>query len=382
MRTWGPALKAGACLLLFVAAACGNRKLAAQETTGGSSTATKAPSAAAWRFAVSGDSRNCGNVVMPAIAAGARKSEAEFYWHLGDLRKIYDFDEDIRHEPERLGKPLSIVDYENAAWPDFLQNQIVPFGSMPVLIGIGNHETIPPKSREEYIAQFGEWLASPALQRQRRLDDPADPRLRTYFHWIDRGVSFIYLDNATPDQFDSAQVNWFEKVLAKDVREWSVQNIVVGMHEALPDGLAADHSMSASPAGQVSGRRVYHDLLKAQGESGKRVYVLASHSHFYMDGVYNSDYWRTHGGVLPGWIVGTAGAVRYALPPDAHQARAARTNVYGFLLGTVNPSSGSKGGIRFEFVELKESDVPPAVVNRFKPDFVHWCFAENSEAAH
>lgn len=39
-----------------------------------------------------------------------------------------------------------------------------------------------------------------------------------------------------------------------------------------------------------------------------------------MSNVYNSQYWRTHGGVLPGWIVGTAGAARHPLLPDASQA--------------------------------------------------------------
>jgi hypothetical protein len=48
-----------------------------------------------WRFAVSGDSRNCGDVVMPSIARGARKDGAKFYWHLGDFRAIYDFDPDM-----------------------------------------------------------------------------------------------------------------------------------------------------------------------------------------------------------------------------------------------------------------------------------------------
>ena len=34
------------------------------------------PAGAPWRFAVSGDSRNCGDVVMPAIAAGVVTTEA------------------------------------------------------------------------------------------------------------------------------------------------------------------------------------------------------------------------------------------------------------------------------------------------------------------
>src|SRR5205807_7762818 len=40
---------------------------------------------AAWNFAVSGDSRNCGDVVMPAIAAGVLPGGAAFYWHLGEF---------------------------------------------------------------------------------------------------------------------------------------------------------------------------------------------------------------------------------------------------------------------------------------------------------
>src|SRR6516164_4718289 len=51
-------------------------------------------SAAGWKFAVSGDSRNCGDIVMPAIAQGVRRDGASFYWHLGDYRAIYIFDED------------------------------------------------------------------------------------------------------------------------------------------------------------------------------------------------------------------------------------------------------------------------------------------------
>ena len=72
--------------------------------------------------------------------------------------------------------------------------------------------------------------------------------------------------------------------------------------------------MDATPAGIATGRRVYADLLKAQNDAHKHVYLIASHQHFYMAGIFNTEYWRTHGGVLPGWIVGSAGAVRYALP--------------------------------------------------------------------
>jgi hypothetical protein len=95
-----------------------------------------------------------------------------------------------------------------------------------------------------------------------------------------------------------------------------------------------------------------------------------------MDCTFNTEYWRTHGGVLPGWIVGTAGAERYALPPNAKDARAAETNVYGYILATVMAS----GEIRFDFKHVAESDVPAAVASRYRSDLVHWCFVKNSQA--
>ena len=49
-----------------------------------------------WRFAVSGDSRNCGDVVMPAIAQSVHDHHARFYWHMGDFRAMYGVDEDIQ----------------------------------------------------------------------------------------------------------------------------------------------------------------------------------------------------------------------------------------------------------------------------------------------
>jgi hypothetical protein len=214
------------------------------------------------------------------------------------------------------------------------------------------------------------------LRAQRLRDDPQDHRLKTYFHWIDRGVAFYYLDSASAEQFDAAQVRWFEQVLAKDLADPAVKTIVTGMHKALPESISAGHSMNESPTGTESGRRVYADLLRAQNDGHRRVYVLASHSHYYMDGIFNTAYWKQNGGVLPGWIVGTAGAVRYALPPNFSDARGALMNVYGSLLATVQ----STGEISFEFKKLVETDIPAQVTARYGHDFVHWCFAENTQA--
>src|SRR6266699_603560 len=81
-----------------------------------------------WRFIVSGDSRNCGDVVMPAIAANAlERFQPAFYWHLGDLRAIYKIDEDMAAAAQKNGQHLSCESYLKRAWPDFIEHQIVPF---------------------------------------------------------------------------------------------------------------------------------------------------------------------------------------------------------------------------------------------------------------
>jgi hypothetical protein len=329
-----------------------------------------------WQFAVSGDSRNCGDVVMPGIAERVLQRKAVFFWHLGDFRNLSNFDEDMQHRAERLAKPMTISEYVTTAWQDFIDNQVLPFGTLPVFLGIGNHELVPPKTGEEFIAQFGDWLNAPVLQQQRLKDDPRDHRVRTYYHWIHRGVDFVFLDNASPNQIDRAQMTWFERVLSRAASDPEVKTVVVGMHRALPDSLSADHAMDESPAGTKSGRHIYGGLLEFREQSGKRVYILAGHSHYYLEGNFNTRYWQTHGGVLPGWIVGTAGAQRYALPPAAKDAATAETNVYGYLLGTINAG----GEIRFEFQRMNEADIPAAVKSRYSPEFVHWCFAENTRA--
>jgi len=266
-----------ALLFLMLAALCGNPRAVVAQSS--------APDAN-WRFAVSGDSRNCGDVVMPGIAAGVQKSGAAFYWHLGDLRAIYNFDEDMQHQPQYIAKPLTIGQYLSVAWDDFIEKQIAPFGDTPVFLGIGNHDTISPKTREQFLIQFADWLDQPALKRQ-RLDDayfdwlnqPSSPqqptdyfshhtsKMNAYFHWNKGSVDFINLDNATPDQFDSQQMMWFENVLRIDLVNPQIHTIVVAMHEALPDGISENHAMDQVVAGIESGRRVYADLLKAQNEA-------------------------------------------------------------------------------------------------------------------
>jgi hypothetical protein len=334
-----------------------------------------------WHFAASGDSRNCGDVVMPGIAQSVARENARFYWHLGDLRAIYDFDEDMLQAAKLKGQHLTISNYEKTAWDDFIKNQVAPFGEIPFFLGIGNHETVAGlKTREQFIVQFADLLDQKEVRNQRAKDSNGLPEgpLTSYYHWVMEEVDFIYLDNATADQFDADQMKWFEERMEKDQSDDAIRTVVVGMHKALPYSISQGHSMNESPQGEESGKQVYLHLLKLQNDFHKKVYVLASHSHYYMEDIFNTQYWRSNGGVLPGWIVGTAGAHRYALP-EPNSARVAKTNIYGYLLATVNPAGQAPGTIQFEFREIREQDIPQAVVHGFSQEFVHWCFADNTD---
>src|SRR5215831_20618307 len=71
---------------------------------------SKAQERGQWSFAVAGDSRNCGDFVMPAIAAKVKTENDAFYWHLGDFRWMSKPDQDlVAMLPS--DKPLSIDEY-------------------------------------------------------------------------------------------------------------------------------------------------------------------------------------------------------------------------------------------------------------------------------
>jgi hypothetical protein len=292
---------------------------------------------------------------------------------LGDFRANYDFDQDLLAGPEYRTRHLSPAEYQRVEWPDFIAQQLEPFGETTVRLLIGNHELAPPmKTRLDYVQQFADWIDAPAIREQRLKDDPHDHMVKTYYHWIEGGVDFIAVDNASEDQFDDAQLRWFERVLGRDENYSSVRSVVVGMHDALPDSLTAGHSMNESAQMERSGRRAYQDLLDFRSKTRKPVYTIASHSHFFVEDVYNDACHSKPESVLPGWVVGTAGAVRYRLPTNMTGAKQAKTDVYGYLLGTVSPN----GTIQFAFKEIKLEDVPPQVNDRYGKQ-VQVCFAEN-----
>jgi hypothetical protein len=333
---------------------------------------------APWHFVVAGDSRNCGDVIMPAIAEAAKNNGARFYWHLGDWRAIYAFDEDMAQAAVMAGAPLQVQNYLKGAFKDAVDNQLKAFDDrgVSVYVGIGNHETTWPMTRSAFVKAFKAYLDLPAIRDQRLKDDPSNTTARTYYHIVMGGIDFITLDNATCDMFDDAQMTWLKKVLDHDAADATIRTVIAGMHEALPDSLSCGHSMGNYPAQQKSGREVYGLLLALRDKGKKQVYVLASHSHFVMDNIYDSAYWRANGGVLPGWIVGTSGAVRYRLPETATPGPNTRTDVYGYLLATVT----ANGSITFEFRELTPKDIPADVVKKYSKTFVeNFCFAANRD---
>jgi hypothetical protein len=136
--------------------------------------------------------------------------------------------------------------------------------------------------------------------------------------------------------------------------------------------------MGETIQGEATGVDVYKSLLAFRTATKKNVYTIASHSHFLFNDIFDSPYWQKEGGVLPGSIIGTAGAVRYRLPdtlgPNPPPSRA-QTDVYGYFVGTVAPD----GTIRLDFKPVSVSDVPASVRARYTPGFVEQCFAGNKD---
>jgi hypothetical protein len=350
---------------------------------------TLPPLASSWYFAVSGDSRDCGDLIMPKIAKSIvnnrNQSPIEFYWHLGDFRRIFSIDCDIAKQTDpsfpcdkRPEGETATDDYLSNAWNDFKQNQMKPFkdGQIPVFLGIGNHELYNNLSRQKFRDEFKEWLTQEPLSSQRRADSGIGITSvdgDTYYHFIKNGVDFIYLDNAEVKEgykayFDPRQIAWLSRVLNSDRQNDSVKTIIVGMHAALPYSKSSSHAMDASCQGICSGLQVYDLLYRAQNlgdpvRGQKRVYILASHSHYFEENIFDTLEQRARGQVLPGWIIGTAGAEQY------------RNEIkYGYLQVEVR----SDGTINPTFRQVTR-DMPP--FDTGPESLTDFCFKQNTRAS-
>jgi hypothetical protein len=341
--------------------------------------------ARSWSFVVSGDSRNCGDLIMPVIARGAIQRGARFYWHLGDLRALYEIDEDYAglHKLDldklKLGLlPQTEMDsYLKAAWPDFLENQLRAF-KVPFFLGIGNHEAIG-RTRDQFLAFFHDQLNTPAIQKQRELDSPGDSTVRTYYHWRERNVDFLYLDNSS-SSIDADQLAWFMATVTKIEADSTARALIVGMHESLPYSYSFSHSMNSASDQGASGLAVYQRLLDYK-KKGKPVYIFSSHSHYFLADLFNTSYWQSHGGALPGYLIGTAGAQHYSIPPEVKEFAQYAENQYGYLVVTVNEDPKADDPLALRFVRVTRKDLLPDAVRRFGAAAVKFCFSENWNAS-
>ncbi len=132
-----------------------------------------------------------------------------------------------------------------------------------------------------------------------------------------------------------------------------------------------DEEKTRSTKGTQSGRRAYGDLVQWKHETNRRVYVLASHSHYFMQDLYDTPYWNNpaHGEVLPGWIVGSAGARRNRLPDLSAEMLAktkAETDVWGYLRGKVSKN----GEITFDFIKVSAKDLPKKFHDLYGDDLI------------
>ncbi len=379
-----PPLTAGAGRARGVHPWLGVAVLVALLAQGAAAAAPAEPRAARWSFTVAGSSSDCGDLVMPAIAAAARRTQARFHWHLGESRNGTTPDRDFLMERryQTTATAPNRGDYQHLAIGDAIEHQFLPFGDLPLYIGLGGRDDLRPMSRLEYRVALRERLDRPELAAQRATDGDeavaATQLAPTYFHWRYGGVDFINLDNATNYSFDAVQLKWFDAVLARAIADPSVRTLVVGMYASLPHGVAAARSMCASPAGLRSGAHVYAALVAARA-AGKEVHVLSAHAHSYLAQVYDTDYWRApgHGGVvLPGYNVGTAGAQREALPADTPLDDSSIAGSYGYLRGTVDAA----GHVEFRFEPLSAGDLARARGRDFMDAVGEFCGGDLPEA--
>lgn len=338
-----------------------------------SAVAMSQASGSTFTFAVSGDSRNCGDFVMPAIAASVKAEGDALYWHLGDFRAMSAPDQDmVAMLPG--GKTPPTPEYQKQAWDDFLTHQVASFGSFPIFLGRGNHENVAPMTRDGYTEKFSKLLNRSEIEAQRKADGADGAPLGPWYHWVHEGVDFITLDNASRDEFSDAQLKWLRGVLDRDLDPRSgVRTIIAGMHEALPHSTGSNHAMDDWELGMRTGELVYTWFYDAQA-AGKHVYLIASHSHFYSPNIFNTPYWKERSAkVVPGMIIGAAGAHRYLLPPKVDPA--SKTYIYGYVQGSVQPD----GAITFSLHELSEEDLLKVKWPEAPVDAIHECVIHNRD---
>jgi hypothetical protein len=77
--------------------------------------------------------------------------------------------------------------------------------------------------------------------------------------------------------------------------------------------------------------------------------------------------------VIPGWIIGIAGAHRYKLPEDS--GKGSLTSIYCYMQGTVT----ADGSIAFALHQLTEDDLVQHRWPNAPLDVIHECYIHNTD---
>ena len=337
------------------------------------SAAVRAQEPGTWTFAVSGDSRNCGDFVMPAIAAKVKAEHDAFYWHQGDFRWISHVDQDLL--AMNPGTKLGVEEYRKIAWDDFLKHQMTSFGSMPVFLGRGNHETIPPMTRDGYIEKFSAFLNRPEIVAQRNADGEYAAPAGPWYHWTEHGVDFITMDNSSKDEFTDEQLHWLRQVLDHDLKPGSgITTIIAGMHEALPHSTGSEHAMDDWDRGEQNRRTGLHLDVRRAGGGQTRL-------------PHRQPFALLFAGHLRHRVLEAALKKRGARPDHRHRRRAPLRAPQGREEGREDHDlrlcpgqrSHADGVIDFALHELTEQDLMNAKWPNAPDDAIHDCFIHNGD---
>ena len=131
--------------------------------------------------------------------------------------------------------------------------------------------------------------------------------------------------------------------------------------------------MSESPRGDKSGREAYEALWHAHDAAHKHVYVLASHSHYYMDNIFETADWKDK--VLPAGSSAQPALNAISYRPKLRPRNTPRPMFMATSIATVAPD----GAASFQFQRLSLDDLHAINGSRIPEPLVRWCYENNHQ---
>jgi len=177
--------------------------------------AAQQPTGGAWRFVVSGvpgiarrgNAGDCGN--------GRRKIRPAFYWHLRRLRAHLLLSMKTSNTSPNISRNRYRLRITKALRGPTSSTARLRFRIDSFLLGIGNHETIPPlKTREDFLLQFADWLAHACVARASLEGQPAGLRpgklifIGSTARWRSTTLTALAPSNLTPPKWAGSSGRW------------------------------------------------------------------------------------------------------------------------------------------------------------------------------